>query len=491
MNPLAFFPVCVWAAFFLVAFFWTTNAFGQVEYRVRVSQLSYSSKPGEGLPRSEFWWESDVLPSAQKLLDSHEESTLVLSEEAPISFTGLAIGWKAEGPELIPGRFQLEIRSRVSGGAWGNWIPASGYLAPEDSPSGLFWAMLYVTPDGKAHDEFELNIQSPAHTAITSLKVSAADARYAGDARTKSGYYLKKETADMPDIISREGWWGALPAGELEPDYTPVQIDITHMLVHHTVTSNEPPDPEQVVRQIWDWHVNDNGWSDIGYNFLFDHLGNIYQGRYNPWLETTDVRGAHAGRANSNSTGLAVIGQFEPGAQPEFGDPTAAALDALVKIIAWRLDQNNIDPFSEEWLAVNPNGSELLPVISGHRDVSTTACPGDNLYSALNQIREDVAAGRTDDGEVITQAPFELGQNYPNPFREQTSIPYRLDEQSDVSINLYTVQGERLREIYAATSVEPGSYNVPFDAAGLSSGAYFYELAAKGYRQMKLMIFIR
>jgi hypothetical protein len=92
-------------------------------------------------------------------------------------------------------------------------------------------------------------------------------------------------------------------------------------MIHHTVTQNNPPDPPQVIRNIWNWHVYDNGWNDIGYNFLIDHLGNIYLGRYNPHLQTSDVQGAHAGRANSSSVGIGLLGQFHPGAAPSSGEP--------------------------------------------------------------------------------------------------------------------------------------------------------------------------
>lgn len=475
---------CFWVGFF------SGNAFAQVEYTASVSHVTHASMPEERLPHSQFLWEDVDLPSLQKNLND-EGHIITLTETAPLPFTGLAIGWKAEGDDLSPRQFQLEIRSRPADKEWGDWTPASGHFAPGDSPSGLFWSTLYVTSDGSAHDEFEVNIKIPGKTAITYLKVTAADARFDGNKQEKSNFYFKKEKGDTPDIITRDGWWGSLPPDELEPDYTPTQIEITHSLVHHTVTSNEPPDPEQVIRQIWDWHVNDNGWSDIGYNFLFDHQGNIYQGRYNPWLESTDVQGAHAGRSNSSSTGLALLGQFEPGAQPQFGDPSALALNALVEIISWRFTQNDIDPFGVDWLAVNPNGSERLPVISGHRDVSSTACPGDNLYSMLYQIRDDVSLGETEEEEEIADLPFELGQNYPNPFQSQTTIPFTLEETGDVNIDLYTVRGQKIREIYSENNVDSGSYDIPFNAEGLSSGAYYYEFSLNGTRQMKLMVFIR
>ncbi len=107
------------------------------------------------------------------------------------------------------------------------------------------------------------------------------------------------------------------------------------------------------------------------------------------------------------------------------------------------------------------------------------------------QIREDVSLGESEEEEEIADLPFELGQNYPNPFQLQTTIPFTLEEAGDVNIDLYTVRGQKIREIYSENNVDSGSYDIPFNAEGLSSGAYYYEFSLNGNRQMKLMVFIR
>jgi hypothetical protein len=466
------------------------NLSAQAQYSVTPSEIRHSSQVDKRLPNTQMEWKTEALPPKQKQLQTVDEAVLILSEQTPIPFTGLAVGWKAGGTISTPDHFKLEIRSRLSGEEWPDWVTVSGYLAPDDSPSGLFWAMLYVTSDGEADDEFEIRINSPTNSAITYLKVTAADARYEIDSSKQKESKIDSGDTDMPEIIGRDGWWGNLPAGELNPDYTPQQIDISHAVVHHTVTANEPPDPGQVVRQIWDWHVNDNGWLDIGYNFLIDHLGNIYAGRYNPWLEITDIRGAHAGSANSKSVGIALMGQFEPGAVPQFGSPEAEALNSLVQIISWRFSQKEIDPLGSDFISVNSGGMQNLPAIIGHRDVSATACPGENLYTLLFDIRREVETGQPDEPEEIVTGPFELYQNYPNPFNSQTTIPFTLEEDRQVSLDLYTINGQRIRRIYSA-QLNEGSYEVPFHASGLSSGTYFYELVTDDYRRMRQMIFIK
>jgi hypothetical protein len=455
-------------------------------------RITLQNEEERGLPASRLEWNQDQLPDAEAVRARGSVQTYRFSAETPIPFTGVAIGWETDAGGPVAEQFQLEIRTRGKEAQWTGWVPARGYLEPVDSPSGLYWSMLYVTPDGKAHEEFEIILKTPPGIALSFVRVAAADARYTreeGDEGIEPGRQFQRgESMEKPSIIRRDGWWGSLPEQEREPDYEPVYISISHAVVHHTVTANRPPDPEQVIRNIWDWHVNENGWLDIGYNFLLDHLGNIYQGRYNPQLELTDVRGAHAGRANSSSVGIGLLGQFEPGASPSPGMPDNEALAALTELIAWRFAQNNIDPHGQSSIPVNPEGSAVLPTIAGHRDLSATACPGENLYTLLPDIRQGVS-GQMEGHEEIA-APFELLGNYPNPFSSITRIEFEAEESMRVRIDLYSVKGARIRNLFNGQA-EPGRNEVEMNAAGLASGVYFYRLTSGRFDQSRPMLYLR
>src|SRR5690606_32828277 len=115
----------------------------------------------------------------------------------------------------------------------------------------------------------------------------------------------------FPEIIARDQWCGgSAPCNDVLAGYTPTDITPTHIVMHHGATPNSynsPLEAQAIVRSYWNYHTspspNGNGWIDIGYNYLIDKYGNIYQGRHNPNLPYTDVRGAHAGNANSGSIG--------------------------------------------------------------------------------------------------------------------------------------------------------------------------------------------
>ena len=132
------------------------------------------------------------------------------------------------------------------------------------------------------------------------------------------------------------------------------------------------------------FHVQGNGWNDIGYNFLVDRFGTIYEGRFGG--VDRNVIGAHALGFNTGSVGIALLGTY--GNTP----PSPAAQDAIARLIAWRLDLAHVDPTS--FLTYISGGSEryksgipvLLSAVSGHRDTGFTECPGDALYARLGAI---------------------------------------------------------------------------------------------------------
>jgi len=194
--------------------------------------------------------------------------------------------------------------------------------------------------------------------------------------------------ANKPTIITR-AQWGANEAIRRAP---PSYADNVHFaIVHHTAGSNSYTASQSaaIVRAIELYHVKANGWNDIGYNFLVDKYGQIFEGRYGGM--TRAVIGAHAMGFNTGSVGVALIGNYDS------APVTAAAKAALVSLLAWRLDLAHVDPLSKvvRVSAGNPRypaGKALtLNAISGHRDTYPTGCPGTKLYALLPAIRAAVA----------------------------------------------------------------------------------------------------
>lgn len=160
-------------------------------------------------------------------------------------------------------------------------------------------------------------------------------------------------SSSAPHIIPRSGWGARAPTANRR------QHDPDRFTIHHTVTANDDSTPKRTVKNIQNFHMG-KGWSDIGYHYLIDQDGKIYAG--NP----VDRQGAHAGGQNHGNIGIAFLGNYQD-AQPD-----ESQLESAGKLIRHLGDQYGIDVSSS--------------TVGGHRDVGSTACPGNHLYSKIDRI---------------------------------------------------------------------------------------------------------
>jgi len=207
-----------------------------------------------------------------------------------------------------------------------------------------------------------------------------------------------------PEIVPRSVWGGDLPVlGSLESE---APGDVRFLLVHHTVTSNSdsPSESFTTLRKIYGMHTSpDKGWPDIAYNFLIDRFGVIHEGR------AGSLQSPIKGSATGGSQGFAQLCCFLGDHQVQA--PTEEAQSSMVALLAWLASKYDI-PMSEGSTATFvsrgsnrwPAGKTVTtPTISGHRDMSSTACPGDAAYILLDaRFRPEVAAIV---GGVATGAP--------------------------------------------------------------------------------------
>ncbi|MDW4909619.1 peptidoglycan recognition family protein [Streptomyces sp. ADMS] len=163
--------------------------------------------------------------------------------------------------------------------------------------------------------------------------------------------------------------------------------------VHHTDTPNADPDPASTVRGIYEYHAVTLDWGDIGYHFLIDEAGDVYEGRYSgddlvPAFDGDGnlVTAFHTGGFNSGNLGIALLGDLVD--QP----PTDAAKASLIRLIKVIARFKGLDPWAKTTY-VNPvNGvTKDVDAISGHRDWLATDCPGQTMYDLLGEVRTAVA----------------------------------------------------------------------------------------------------
>ena len=201
------------------------------------------------------------------------------------------------------------------------------------------------------------------------------------------GSPVPRYVGPRPAIVTRTGWQADEQLRDADIIYSKT---LSAAFIHHTATGNEyscaqVPD---IIRSIYRYHVESETWRDVGYNFLVDKCGTIYEGRAGSLNQP--VRGAHTRGFNIDTLGIAVIGTYST------TQPSAAALRGVASVAAWKLGLYGTDPTKRTQLVSTggkfKKGQKLtVDTIAGHRDAFDTACPGAMLYQELGSIRTQAA----------------------------------------------------------------------------------------------------
>jgi hypothetical protein len=300
----------------------------------------------------------------------------------------------------------LQARVRLRDGRWSPWAAACSQAhGPEGARGDAAAEPLWV---GGAR---ELELRSAAAVHGARLRYVLAGAGSAGARAAAASLPLAQPqlaaASGQPAIIARSAWARGTQLPRAAPLYGEVQLGF----VHHTENPNGygPGEVPEMLRSIYVFHRDVNGWNDIGYNFVVDLFGRIWEARAGGIDEP--VVGAHAGGYNLVSMGVAVLGSFS-------GTPiSAVARHALQRLLAWKLALHGAPSQGRIVVRVNPAGASYskypararvsLPRIAGHRDADSTDCPGNALYGELPRVRRAVAglSGRPVIATLALQAP--------------------------------------------------------------------------------------
>jgi hypothetical protein len=321
--------------------------------------------PAAALADSSIW--------AQDLPVSGARTLAASTPREPFQLVGLH--WQG------PGR--VSFRTHSLSGGWSGWRAAAP--EPEDEPD-------HGSAEGASRRGWRLG--NPYWVG----RSDRLDVRTTGEIRRLRAWYVRTDvhreplrtvaSAGSPTILSRAAW----SADERIVRATPIVAPRLQLaVVHHTAgaASTDLDVSAAIVRGIELYHVRANGWNDIGYNFLVDSAGNVFEGRRGGI--DRNVVGAHAQGFNTGSVGVAVIGTYSS------RGITPAARAALVSLLAWRLDVAHVDPsqrlsFTSLGNPKYPAGRAVsLRAVSGHRDTGFTTCPGNALYAQLPGIAQEVA----------------------------------------------------------------------------------------------------
>ncbi|MFS8131351.1 MAG: peptidoglycan recognition family protein [Candidatus Dojkabacteria bacterium] len=204
------------------------------------------------------------------------------------------------------------------------------------------------------------------------------------------------------NFVTREEW-----GAPSYSDWTPEFNKVDRIVVHHTAGSVDWANPSNTVKSIYNEHkircsnnigyypancTIDNTWSDIGYNYLLDAYGNVYEGRSGG----NGVIGAHA-IPNGGSIGISLLGDYTSNAPP------TVMMDTLTKLIGALSFMNDFKVIWQQSLF-------------GHRDYLNTECPGTQVYLRLPQLAVNAEVIRKNYGNLSTYrdmiGKFSFGQDF-------------------------------------------------------------------------------
>lgn len=226
-------------------------------------------------------------------------------------------------------------------------------------------------------------------------------------------------------IVSRDEWGAELAPPDIDDlsrqTWDPYYYHVNRIIIHHTVTPNQPSNPEYFVRSVYLLHSVTKGWGDVGYNFLIDHNGTIYEGK----LGGDEVKGYHAGAtANRGSIGIALLGDFTNEL------PTTAALSSLKKLMAEKAAFYDFDlKYAPRDLNKWKNTSYT---VFGHRDsynrrevatdvwewqAEATACPGNTFYTELETVVQQAQTYKVDNFVKIKGIAAEAEQAFTQDYQ--------------------------------------------------------------------------
>ncbi len=338
----------------------------------------------------------DYLTLDQGSKNNFEKEKIYTSEpiKTDLRFNAYTIRWKADTPKNT--EIFVDGRTSIDGVNWDDWktfldpvndVDDSGrddMVGVNNGKLGAYtYGDLFFTDQNSGETNFvQFKISLVSYDGILSPSLDEIVIESIDTVESNDSEISKAEAASAPKVISRAGWG----ANESWMTWTPEYREPENFFIHHTVSMNNDPNPKATIRAIYYYHAISRDWGDIGYNYLVDQRGNIYEGRRGG----NGVVGGHVLGYNYGSIGVSLLGDFHPGSTGRGNGSsylTSAAKSKLADLIAWRGFENKINPLGTWKAGGNYPGTKKN--VSGHRDSGATSCPGDYLYSALSSVRQN------------------------------------------------------------------------------------------------------
>jgi hypothetical protein len=326
------------------------------------------------------------------------------SDAVPVQGYGaVGVTWQ-HGLQVADAALSVQART-FQDGAWSDWTAVHYHADHGPDPDSdearqarpgteplligeVDQVQVRITTDSSAPSDMKLAVVDPGEATTTArekpaIDTDTLDGDASGTSDTSEGELALEAsvTAPKPKIFSRAQWG----ADESMRDAPSLHYYEVHAgFVHHTVNANDYTRAQvpSIIRGIYAYHTRSQGWSDIGYNFLVDRFGRVWEGRYGG--VDRPVVGAHTLGYNDNAFAASAIGNFET------ARPSRAMIRAYARLFAWKLSLHGVNAADGKQYVT----SRYFKAINGHRDAGATACPGIYLYNKIPRIRDLATAAQ-------------------------------------------------------------------------------------------------
>ncbi|MBD8080187.1 N-acetylmuramoyl-L-alanine amidase [Cellulosimicrobium arenosum] len=308
-------------------------------------------------------------------------------------FLVAGVTWDASSGEEVT---DVAVRLRESG-SWSEWQSLG--VDDNDVPGGRAGTEPLVTTGA---DGVQARVRTVSGKVPSGLQVdvvdpgtSRADAYVGEDQAPASSANAATGFEIRPKIVSRAGW-GADES--LASNWPETSKSLHAIYVHHTAGTNSYKESQSaaLVRGIYAYHTKSRDWPDIGYQYLVDKFGNVFEGRTSSRWD--NPIGAQAGGYNTGTVGVSAMGNYDT------ARPTSSLITALQKVVAWKSYQYGFTATGATTLVTGgSSGSgtrarpgtkvKVLRVLM-HRTTNETACPGRYLAAKMSDIRSGAEARR-------------------------------------------------------------------------------------------------
>ena len=323
------------------------------------------------------------------------DGSAIITDQINVSdFTVSALRWDADDRLVADNTVYIRV---FEASGWSEWSSVDALEAPQSGNaggsdpfiSGVATAVqVQVTGDASTLPADLTLVVAELATSDSATIDPRSRAQTTDKSSTQSGTTAEGRAGIAAGIHPRSDW----DSGSASPTWDEETATLQAAIIHHTAGTNNyaQADVPGIIASIYYYHAITLGWGDIGYNFLVDKYGGLWEGREGSLDVSADsmIVGGHVYGYNTGTVGIAALGDFTT------ADPGAGIINGYATIIEYRFDLAGLD--ARDASGFKSLSGASLPRIFGHLDAYATECPGYQVHRQIPDLIQLVGAPGSD-----------------------------------------------------------------------------------------------